>query len=64
MEQQQPVVPISEVQGIQLKKLPESELKRPRAHGLVKEKQPLKFCSTCSEDSEWKFCPYCGKLLS
>lgn len=64
MEQKIPVVPISEVQGIQLKKVPESELKRPRTHGWVNEKQPLKFCSTCSEDSEWKFCPYCGKLLS
>ena len=63
-EQKKPVVPISEVQDIKLKRVPESELKRPKVQGWVKENEPIKHCSTCSEDSEWKFCPYCGKPLS
>ncbi len=63
-EQKKPVVPISEVQDIKLKKVPESELKRPKVQGWVKEYEPIKHCSSCSEDSDWKFCPYCGKPLS
>lgn len=49
-EQQKVMVPIFKVRDIKLKKVPESELKRPKVQGWIKEKNYLKSCPTCNKN--------------